>query len=171
MYWWEYMNVASMLTSLILIVSLVEPARAAVGTSHLLDRAMLATAYSGNPDLVTAYTAGMARHRLQLAGRASETSLAVPLEPMLLRAEFRTRTWRAVDGSLLQGFAGTGGGFRLTVGNCLTRICAASECADDGWPILSCSDGRKRKISVKDFVTAIFDGVSYRRLSAGPSTD
>jgi hypothetical protein len=86
-----------------------------------------------------------------------------------LRPEFRARTWRAADGSLLQGFAGSGG-FRLTVGNCLARICAASECSDAGWPIYMCSDGRSRKMSVSDF-TAIFDGVSYRRLSAAPSTD
>ena len=73
--------------------------------------------------------------------------------------------WRAADGSLLQGFAGTGG-FRVTVGNCLARFCAASECSDVGWPLYSCSDGRKRKMSVTDFVTVSFDGVSYRRLSA-----
>jgi hypothetical protein len=82
-----------------------------------------------------------------------------------LRTEFRARTWRAADGSLLQGFAGTGG-FRVTVGNCLARFCAASECSDVGWPLYSCSDGRKRKMSATDFVTASFDGVSYRRLSA-----
>ncbi|RJT32874.1 hypothetical protein D3227_26050 [Mesorhizobium waimense] len=109
----------------------------------------------------------MARNRLNLTARGGETNLAVPLEPRLLRAEFRARTWRAADGSLLQGFVGTGG-FRLTTGNCLARICAASECSDDGWPVYKCSDGRKRKMSVTDFVTAVFDGVPYRRLSAPP---
>ncbi|AZO57823.1 MAG: hypothetical protein EOS78_23505 [Mesorhizobium sp.] len=107
----------------------------------------------------------MARFRLQFAGRAGETNFAIPLEPLLLRAEFRARTWRAADGSLLQGFAGKGG-FRLTIGNCLARICAASECSDAGWPVYACSDGRKRKMSVTDFVTARFDGIPYRRLSA-----
>ncbi|KAA3450512.1 hypothetical protein C7I87_11840 [Mesorhizobium sp. SARCC-RB16n] len=112
----------------------------------------------------------MARFRLQLAGRAGETNLAIPLEPLLLRAEFRARTWRSADGSLLQGFAGKGG-FRLTIGNCLARICAASECSDAGWPVYACSDGRKRKMSVTDFVTARFDGIPYRRLSASPSQE
>ncbi|QKC74094.1 hypothetical protein EB231_34315 [Mesorhizobium sp. NZP2298] len=112
----------------------------------------------------------MARFRLQFAGRAGETNLAVSLEPLLLRAEFRARTWRSADGSLLQGFAGKGG-FRLTIGNCLARICAASECSDAGWPVYTCSDGRKRKMSVTDFVTASFDGVPYRRLSASPSRE
>ncbi|RWF30420.1 MAG: hypothetical protein EOS45_14825 [Mesorhizobium sp.] len=109
----------------------------------------------------------MARFRFQLAGRSGDADLAVPLEPRLLRTEFSQRTWRSADGSLLQGFAGKGG-FRLTAGNCLAQICLASECSDDGWPVYACSDGRKRKMSVTDFVTAVFDGVSFRRLSAPP---
>lgn len=143
------------------------PVAADARVSHLLDRSDMARAYSGESDLVTAYTTGMARNRLNLTARGGESDLAVPLEPRLLRAEFRARTWRAADGSLLQGFAGTGG-FRLTTGNCLARICSASECSDDGWPVYKCSDGRKRKMSVADFVTAVFDGVPYRRLSAPP---
>ena len=151
-----------------LIALAAEPADAGAKVSHLFDRAMVATAYSGDPDLVTAYTTGMARSRLQLAGRAGENNLATPLEPRFLRTEFRARTWRAADGSLLQGFEAAGG-FRLTVGDCLVRICVASECSDAGWPLFSCSDGRTRKMSVADFVTAKFDGVLYRRLSAPPS--
>lgn len=150
---------------LALMAVFVQPAGAGERTSHVLDRTSTASAYATESDLVTAYTTGMARSRLNLAGRASQTGLAVPLEPWSLRAEFRARTWRAADGSLLQGFAGTGG-FRVTVGNCLARFCAASECSDVGWPLYSCSDGRKRKMSATDFVTASFDGVSYRRLSA-----
>jgi hypothetical protein len=146
-------------------VALTTPVEAGERTSHLLDRASLATTYSHEADLVTAYTTAMARFRLQIGGRGGESSLAVLLEPRLLREEFRARTWRSADGSLLQGFVGKGG-FRLTVGNCLARICAASECSDAGWPVYACSDGRKRKMSVTDFVTATFDGVSYRRLSA-----
>ncbi|WP_246691106.1 MULTISPECIES: hypothetical protein [unclassified Mesorhizobium] len=144
---------------------LVQRAEAGEKISHVLDNTSIASAYSVGSDLVTAYTSGMARSRLALAGSADRNSLAVPLEPWLLRAEFRARTWRAADGSLLQGFAGTGG-FRVTVGNCLARFCSASECSDAGWPLYSCSDGRKRKMSATDFVTARFDGVSYRRLSA-----
>ncbi|TPN89967.1 hypothetical protein FJ987_00410 [Mesorhizobium sp. CU2] len=109
----------------------------------------------------------MARYRLELVGRGDMSDLAMPLEPRLLRTEFRARTWRAADGSLLQGFVGKGG-FRLTVGNCVARICAAAECSDDGWPVYACSDGRKRKMSVKDFITASFDSIPYRRLSAPP---
>ena len=150
---------------LALTVVLMQRAEAGEKISHVLDHTSIASAYAGGSDLVTAYTTGMARIRLNLAGRASQTGLAAPLEPWSLRAEFRARTWRAADGSLLQGFAGTGG-FRVTVGNCLARFCAASECSDVGWPLYSCSDGRKRKMSATDFVTASFDGVSYRRLSA-----
>ncbi|WP_292374998.1 hypothetical protein [Mesorhizobium sp.] len=51
---------------------------------------------------------------------------------------------------------------------CLARLCAASECSEAGWPVYACSDGHKRKMSVKSFVTATFDGVPYRRLSAPP---
>ena len=138
------------------------PAEAGERISHALDHTSMASAYAGGSDLVTAYTSGMARTRLNLAGRTGETNLAVPLEPWSLRAEFRARTWRAPDGSLLQGFAGKGS-FRLTVGDCVARLCAASECSDAGAPIYTCSDGRKRKMSVKD-LTANFDGVAYRRL-------
>jgi len=139
--------------------------------SHrVLDAAAVTTAYPGASDVVTAYTTGMARYRLQLAARVGDSNLAIALEPRLLRAEFRARTWRAADGSLLQGFAGNGG-FRLTVGNCLARICVASECSTAEWPIYMCSDGRNRKMVVSDFTTATFDGVSYRRLSAPASTD
>ncbi|WP_245420436.1 MULTISPECIES: hypothetical protein [unclassified Mesorhizobium] len=149
-------------------VALTGPTEAAERTSHLLDHGDLATTYSQESDLVTAYATGMARYRLLFAGLGGDASLAAPLEPRLLRTEFRARTWRAADGSLLQGFVGKGG-FRLTVGNCVARICVASECSDDGWPVYACSDGRKRKMSVKDFVSASFDGVSYRRLSAPPA--
>lgn len=135
----------------------------------LLDRAAITTAYPGESDIVTAYATGMARYRLALATRGGDSNLAVALEPRLLRPEFRARTWRAADGSLLQGFAGSGG-FRLTVGNCLARICAASECSDAGWPIYMCSDGRNRKMAVSGS-TAMLDDVTYRRLSAAPSTD
>jgi hypothetical protein len=155
---------------LALTAALVQPAEAGDRISHVLDRTSTASAYAAESDLVTAYTSGMARSRLNLAGRTGETNLAVPLEPWSLRAEFRARTWRAADGSLLQGFAGKGS-FRLTVGNCVARICTASECSDAGAPVYSCSDGRKRKMSVKDLVTANLDGVAYRRLSALPSED
>jgi hypothetical protein len=147
------------------IAALTGPSAAELRASHLFDRPDLAAAYSGQSDLVTAYTTGMARYRLQYSGQSAQTGLAAPLEPRLLRPEFQQRTWRSADGSLLQGFAGKGG-FRLTVGNCVARICLASECSEAGWPLYACSDGRKRKMSVKTFVTATFDGVSYRRLSA-----
>jgi len=147
------------------IAALTRPSGAEPRASHLFDRPELTAAYSGQSDLVTAYTTGMARYRLQYSGQATQAGLAAPLEPRLLRPEFQQRTWRSADGSLLQGFAGKGG-FRLTTGNCLTRICMASECSEAGWPLYACSDGRKRKMSVKSFVTAIFDGVPYRRLSA-----
>ncbi|RAZ87562.1 hypothetical protein DPM33_25425 [Mesorhizobium hawassense] len=107
----------------------------------------------------------MARYRLLLTGVIGTANLAAPLEPLQLRPEFQQRTWRSADGSLLQGFAGKGG-FRLTAGNCVARVCQASECSEAGWPLYACSDGRKRKMSVKSFVTATFDDVPYRRLSA-----
>jgi len=166
---WNHLTSHTCFVFLALIVAFVKPVEASTRISHLLDHSNMATAYSGESDLVTAYTIGMARIRLRLAVPAGETNAAVPLEPRLLRAEFRARTWRAADGSLLQGFAGRGG-FRLTVGNCLGHICAASECSDAGWPVYKCSDCRMRKMSVKDFTTAVFDGVSYRRLSA-PSNE
>ncbi|MDX8528389.1 hypothetical protein RFM68_28315 [Mesorhizobium sp. MSK_1335] len=151
--------------ALVAIAALTRPSAADIGVSHLFDRSDLATAYSGQSDLVTAYTTGMARYRLLYSSQTAEAGLAAPLEPLLLRPEFQQRTWRAADGSLLQGFAGKGG-FRLTAGNCVSRMCVASECSEAGWPLYACSDGRKRKMSVKSFVTATFDGVSYRRLSA-----
>ncbi len=151
--------------AVVAIAALTRPSEAGARVSHLFDRADLATTYSTASDLVTAYTTGMARYRLQYTGQADQAGLAAPLEPWLLRPEFVQRTWRAADGSLLQGFAGKGG-FRLTTGNCVARLCVASECSEAGWPLYACSDGRKRKMSVKSFVTATFDGISYRRLSA-----
>ena len=147
---WNYPMSRACFAFLALIAVFIEPVEAGGRISHLHDRSAMASAYVAESDLVTAYTTGMARIRLKLTGRSGETDLAVPLEPTLLRAEFRARTWRAADGSLLQGFAGTGG-FRLTLGNCLARMCAASECSDAGWPVFSCSDGRKRKMSATDF--------------------
>lgn len=149
--------------ALIAVVALAMPSEAGERRSHLFDHSDVATAYLSESDVVTAYTTGMARYRLQFAALGGDA--AVDLEPLALRPEFSQRTWRSADGSLLQGFAGKGG-FRLTDGNCLARICAASECGEAGWPVYACSDGRKRKMSVKNFVTATFDGVSYRRLSA-----
>ncbi len=147
------------------LVALLGPTEAGGRLSHLLDGSDLVSTYSGESDLVTAYTTGMARYRLLFAGITGTTEFVAPLEPLTLRPEFQQRTWRSADGSLLQGFAGKGG-FRLTAGNCVARICLASECSEAGWPLYACSDGRKRKMSVKSFVTATFDGVSYRRLSA-----
>jgi hypothetical protein len=153
--------------ALVALAALTGPSEADMHVSHLFDRPDLAAAYSGESDLITAYSSGMARYRFQYSVDATRAGLAAPLEPLLLRPEFQQRTWRAADGSLLQGFAGKGG-FRLTTGNCVARICTASECSEAGWPLYACSDGRKRKMSVKSFVTATFDGVSYRRLSAPP---
>ncbi|WP_245435181.1 hypothetical protein [Mesorhizobium sp. WSM3879] len=153
--------------ALVALVALARPTEAGERAAPLFDRSDLASTYSGESDLVTAYTSGMARYRLQLMARTGTANLAAPLEPLALRPEFRQRTWRSADGSLLQGFAGKGG-FRLTVGNCLARLCAASECSEAGWPVYACSDGHKRKMSVKSFVTATFDGVPYLRLSAPP---
>jgi hypothetical protein len=147
------------------LIALMGPTEADTRVSHLFDRSDMATTYSGESDLVTAFATGMARYRLLFAGAIGKANLAAPLEPLALRPEFQQRTWRSPDGSLLQGFAGKGG-FRLTVGNCVARICAASECSEAGWPVYACSDGRKRKMSVKNFVAATFGGVSYRRLSA-----
>jgi hypothetical protein len=163
--WLLEMGMLRVCLALVAIAVLTRPSGAEPRASHLFDRADLAAAYSGQSDLVTAYTTGMARYRLQYSGPATQAGLAAPLEPRLLRPEFQQRTWRSADGSLLQGFAGKGG-FRLTTGNCVSRICVASECSEAGWPLYACSDGRKRRMSVKSFVTATFDGVSYRRLSA-----
>ena len=109
----------------------------------------------------------MGRYRLQFAGRRGGGDLSTALVPSGLLKEFRTRTWRSEDGSLLQGSAGNGG-FRLTVGDCLVHMCKASECTDDGWPVFQCSDGQRRRMVVSDFATATFGGVPYRRLSAPP---
>jgi hypothetical protein len=144
---------------------LAETTKATGRISNALDRTNLTSAYSGNPDLVTAYATEMARYRLELLSRHDRDNLARVLGPRLLRPEFRAWTWRAGNGSLLQGFAGQGG-FRLTLGNCLALFCASSECSYDAWPVFKCSDGQKRKMVVKDFETAIFDGIPYRRLSA-----
>jgi hypothetical protein len=135
---------------------------------RLLNPTIAATAYSANPDLVTAYSTEMSRYRLRYGSDSGFKILPVQLTPIQLRAEFRVWTWRAEDGSLLQGFRGSAG-FRLTSGNCLSRICTGMECSDDGWPMFKCSDGRRRRMTAVDFTTAIFDEVRYVRLSAGAS--
>jgi hypothetical protein len=163
--WLLEMGMLRVCLAVVAIAALTRPSGAEPRASHLFDRADVSAAYSGQSDLVTAYATGMARYRLLLAGVTGTANLAAPLEPLQLRPEFRQRTWRAGDGSLLQGFAGKGG-FRLTTGNCVARICTASECSEAGWPLYACSDGQKRSMSVKSFVTATFDGVPYRRLSA-----
>jgi hypothetical protein len=145
----------------------VLPEEALAGRPRLLDPSPIIVGRSVAPDIVTAYSTTMSRYRLALIARQGDASLAVALAPVSLQKEFRAWTWRAEDGSLLQGSA-VAGGFRLTLGNCLANMCRASECNDDGWPVFKCSDGHRRKMVVMDFATAKFDGVAYRRLSAPP---
>lgn len=153
----------------VLSAVLAGASQAAVGYSALLNRSQsVGSVFSINPDLITAYSTEMVRSRLELTARGAATDLATVLTPMQLRPEFRTRTWRAEDGSLLQGLANKGG-FRLTRGNCLSLICVSLECVEDEWPSFACSDKRKRKMSVKDFTTTTFDGITFRRLSAPPT--
>jgi hypothetical protein len=155
------------IAAVILLSLVVLPDEALADRPRLLDAAAMIVNVTVAPDLVTAYSTTMNRNRLTLMARQGNANLATPLGPMSLLKEFRAWTWRAEDGSLLQGFAGNGG-FRLTLGNCLAKMCSASECSDDGWPVFKCSDGRRRKMVVVDFATAKFDGVAYRRLSAPP---
>jgi hypothetical protein len=149
----------------IVVMLAVSPDEALAGRPRLLDPSPIIVGRSVSPDIVTAYSTTMNRYRLTLMTRQGDANLATPLGPTFLLKEFRAWTWRAEDGSLLQGFAGNGG-FRLTLGNCLANMCSASECSDDGWPVFKCSDGRRRKMVVMDFATAKFDGIAYRRLSA-----
>ena len=157
----------------VVVALLALPVSFSAAANQLLDRllnpSIAATTYSANPDIVTAYSTEMSRYRLRFGSDSSFGILPVQLSPTQLRPEFRAWTWRAEDGSLLQGFKGSAG-FRLTSGNCLSRICAGAECNDDGWPMFKCSDGRRRRMEAVDFTTAIFDGVRYVRLSAGTSS-
>jgi len=50
-------------------------------------------------------------------------------------------------------------------------MCVSLECVEDEWPNFTCSDKRKRKMSVKDFTATTFDGVTFRRLSAPNATE
>jgi hypothetical protein len=145
------------------------PGEVLAGRLSLLDPLPIVVNTAVAPDTVTAYSTTMSRYRLALMARQGAANLATMLGPMSLLKEFRAWTWRAEDGSLLQGFAGNGG-FRLTLGDCLAKLCSASECSDDGWPFFKCSDGHRRKMVVVDFATAKFDGVAYRRLSV-PAKD
>jgi len=147
------------------IALLAQPAAASGKPIRLLDPTPIVPGAALAQDWVTAYSTTMGRYRSQLVGRGEGEDLSTPLWPTDLLKDFRTRTWRAEDGSLLQGLAGNGG-FRLTIGDCLARICKASDCSDDGWPVFQCTDGHRRRMTVSDFSTATFDGVSYRRLSA-----
>lgn len=149
----------------VLIALSPQTAAASAKLARLLDPKPILSGGELAPDWVTAYSTTMGNYRLQFAGRRGSEDLSTSLGPNGLQKEFRTRTWRAEDGSLLQGFAGNGG-FRLTVGDCLAHMCKASDCTDDGWPVFQCSDGQRRRMAVSDFSTATFDGVLYRRLSA-----
>ena len=139
----------------------VNSAEAGESIPPMLVSSTIATPYSADPDILTAFAKAMTRYRLTLA---TLDDPAVPLEPTLLPAEVRARTWLAADGSLLQGFSSKRG-FRLITGNCLSLLCAEVECADDGWPVFKCTDGRKRTMVVRDFETVIFDSVTYLRLT------
>jgi hypothetical protein len=150
---------------LLLIAVLPQSAHASGKAARLLDPRPIVLCGQLAPDLVTAYSTTMGRYRLQFTARQGDADLSTALGPTALLKDFRTRTWRAEDGSLLQGFAGNGG-FRLTIGDCLERMCKASECNEDGWPNFQCTDGLRRRMAVSDFSTATFGGVAYRRLSA-----
>lgn len=147
------------------ITLLPQPAAASGKLMRLIDPEPIVPAASLAPDWVTAYSTTMGRYRSQFAGRRNGEDLSTPLGPTGLLKDFRARTWRAEDGSLLQGLGGNSG-FRLTIGDCLLRMCKVSECSEDGWPVFQCTDGQRRRMTVSDFATATFDGVPYRRLSA-----
>jgi len=89
------------------------------------------------------------RHGAQPAQlpEAPPSILAVPLEPWSLRAEFRVRTWRAADGSLLQGFAARR--FAADARQLPRPHLAPPNCSDADRG-LQLSDGSKRKMSVQD---------------------
>jgi hypothetical protein len=164
--WGMLRIVAAVLVSIAL---LPQPAAASGKLMRLLDPKPVVLDALLAPDLVTAYSTTMASYRSQFAGRRGDEDLSTPLGPTGLLKDFRARTWRAADGSLLQAFAGNAG-FRLTIGDCLARRCKASECSDDGWPNFQCTDGHRRRMAVSDFSTTTFDSVAYRRLSA-PAAD
>ena len=150
---------------LVSIAMLAQPAAASGKAVRLLDPRPIVLGAPLSRDVVTAYSTTMGRYRLQFAARQADANLSTTLGPTGLLQDFRTHTWRAEDGSLLQGFAGNAG-FRLTIGDCVARMCKASECSEDGWPSFQCTDGQRRRMAVSDFSTATFDGVAYRRLTA-----
>ena len=147
---------------LTLAALVMQPAAAKGRTTHMLVRSASTIAYSNRLDVVTVFAAEMQRYRQELVARGDGTSLATMLTPTSLSDEFSQWTWRAADGSLLQSVAGRG--LWLIGGDCLARLCAATNCIDAGWPVFTCSDGRKRTMVVDDFQTIVFDGVPYGRL-------
>jgi hypothetical protein len=152
----------------------VAPAAAQGPSMRILAGYVMTIKYSSKPDMVTVFASEMERYRQQLADRGDRASLASVLAPTRLSDEFREWTWRSLDGSLLQRFAGRD--LHLTKGNCLSRLCSAIECISAGWPAFQCSDGRRREMLVTDFKTIVFGNISYGRLSepalaGGKSTD
>jgi hypothetical protein len=141
----------------------VTPAAAQGPSRRILARYATTIEYSSKPDVVTVFASEMARYRRELTDRGDGASLASVLAPTRLNDEFREWTWRSLDGSLLQSFAGRD--LQLTKGNCLSRLCSAIECSSAGWPAFQCSDGRRREMLVTDFKTMVFGNISYGRLS------
>src|SRR5689334_9391066 len=68
----------------LVIAMLLAPAHASERQSRLLGPVAITTAYAAEPDIVTAYVTGMARYRLA----STQHSVAMALEPRVLRAEF-----------------------------------------------------------------------------------
>ena len=55
------------------------------------------------------------------------------------------------------------GTFRIFLGNYFGNWFTELDCAILEWPMIDCSDGKKRKMSAPDMTTMILDGVEYRR--------
>jgi hypothetical protein len=127
----------------------------------------MANLHAGRPSIVADYAAAMTRYRTV----AEVADFKPPAYPFLSPRSVIARepwTWMARDGSVVR---------RLGIG--LFRITAADnsgswftdiECAEAGWPLFECTDGRSRRMSAPDSETMVFGGVEYKRELTGPAT-
>ncbi|MCV0395639.1 MAG: hypothetical protein K5872_05220 [Rhizobiaceae bacterium] len=146
---------------IVAIVALVGAGRGnAAGTNSfdIMDRNAngLAALYGGDPALVTAYATAMRHCRT-----AGQQELTCPFFATSRPPAFRPWTWTARDGSVLTRVRQ--GVFRMALAAHAGDWFYHVDCADDGWPMFSCTDGRKRKMSTPDLSTVHFGGVEFRR--------
>jgi hypothetical protein len=77
--------------------------------------------------------------------------------------------WTAEDGASVQRLEPSV--FRITRGDCLSRLCVAIVCYGQTWPEFVCSDEGVRRMAAPDLTTVTIDGTTFSRAVPAATDD